>query len=463
MNLTYRIKQAILISGDGIIITLALFSSLVIRQFSVPSTSVIALHIPLLAILIVSWVVSNYINGLYELARLNQADRVRRLCQAAIMSFLLSVVGLYGFANTGATPKTILILSVIIGYSGFGLWRIIFSHILSLSRLQTKIIMVGYDEEAKELTEIIAGNPGKGYAVVAIFDPSHHLKSNQVPAGISIHTNLTTLRAAITNYKAQVVVTAPSLATHHEVMSELYELLFWPVQINDFSNLYEVITGRVPASSYSDRWFISNLVNHDSAVYESIRRGLDVLAGITLGIIFLILFPIIALAIRAQSPGPIIFKQVRVGWRSKHFFLYKFRTMFALAADGSAEHGEAQFAATDDKRITRVGAFLRKTRLDELPQAWNLLRGEVSLIGPRPERPEIVKKLETSLPYYHLRLLVKPGMTGWAAINQHYAGTLEEGIKKLQYDLFYIKNRSLLLDTAIILKTINVILRMMGR
>lgn len=463
MNPSYRIKQILLFSGDIITIAISLFFSLALRQLSIPNSNTIALHLPLLVILLFTWVISNYINGLYDLARLAQADRVRRLFQAGIMSFFLSVAGFYTFGNSTVTPKTILVFGIIIGYILFGLWRILFSRVLSLSRLQTKVIIVGYDNETKDLTEIISANPGKGYSVVAIFDPSRTLKSSHIPSGISIHTNLTTLRAAISNYKAQLVVTAPSLASSHEVRSELYELLFWPVQISEFSSLYEIVTGRVPASSYSDSWFITNLVNHDSALYESVRRLIDFAAGAVLAIIGIVVFPIIALAIRLNSKGPIIFKQVRVGWRSKHFFLYKFRTMYALAADGSAEQGEATFAQANDERITRVGKFLRKTRLDELPQAWNLLKGEITLIGPRPERPEIVEKLESALPYYHLRLLVKPGMTGWAAINQHYAGTLEEAIKKLQYDLFYIKNRSLLLDTAIALRTINVILRMMGR
>ncbi len=463
MKINYRVKQLILLSGDAIVTTVALFAGLTLRQLAIPNTNTIALHLPLLLMLIAVWTVSNFINGLYELDRMNQADRLRRLFQAGTMSFLLSIVAFYIFGSAAVSPKTILVLSIIIGYLLIIVWRIIFSRVLSLSRLQTKVIMVGYDEETQDLTEIIAANPGRGYSVVAIFDPSNKLKSHQVPAGISIHTNLTTLRAAITNYKAQVVVPAPSLVNTTEVMSELYELLFWPVQISEFSSLYEIITGRVPASSYSDSWFISNLVNHDSALYESIRRLIDLAAGVILGIIGLILFPFIAIAIRLDSRGPIIFKQVRVGWRSRHFFLYKFRTMFALAADGSAETGTAQFAETNDARVTKIGSFLRKTHLDELPQAWNLIRGEVTLIGPRPERPEMVQKLEKALPYYHLRLLVKPGMTGWAAINQPYAGTLEEAIKKLQYDLFYIKNRSLLLDTAIALKTVNVILRMMGR
>ncbi|MBP7992593.1 MAG: sugar transferase, partial [Candidatus Magasanikbacteria bacterium] len=272
-----------------------------------------------------------------------------------------------------------------------------------------------------------------------------------------------TLRAAITTHKAHTVIPAPGFSNHPDTVRELYELLFWPVRIMEFSTFYETITGRVPAASYSDGWFISNLVNRDQQLYDSVRRVIDYAVGIGMGILFIALFPFIAVAIKTNSKGPILFKQKRMGWRSTTFTIQKFRTMYALAADGSAETEGAVFAQKNDDRITKVGTFLRKTRLDELPQFWNLLRGDISLIGPRPERPEIFAKLETAMPYYHLRLLVKPGITGWAAINQHYAGTIDEAIQKLQYDLYYIKNRSALLDLVIVLRTINVVLRMMGQ
>ena len=137
--------------------------------------------------------------------------------------------------------------------------------------------------------------------------------------------------------------------------------------------------------------------------------------------------------------------------------------MYALSNDGSAETEGATFAKKDDKRITSFGKFLRKTRLDELPQALNMLKGEIGLVGPRPERPEICKTLEERMPYYSLRHVVKPGLTGWAVINQNYTDTMESSLQKLQYDLFYIKNRSMLLDISIILKTVNLLIRFMGQ
>lgn len=463
MKFKYRLQQVILFSGDCIGVALALFLSLVLRQLSWPNPAVIAAHIPLYLILMVVWALSNYSNGLYDLTRLSGPDRFRNIYHAAGLSGVGSVIAFYVIGNTAATPKTILVMTVIIGYIIAAAWRTIYTNVLSLTRLQTRIVLVGHDQETLELARTIAEHPEKSYAVAAIFDPTNKLKANDLPFKTEVYSNLTTLRAAITTHKIHVVVTAPSMANQPEIIRELYELLFWSVQITDFSDLYETVTGRVPASSYSDTWFITNLINRENPLYENFRRLVDYSMGVILGAIFIALTPLVALAIRLNSRGPIIFKQVRVGWRGEHFFLYKFRTMYALSADGSAEKNGAQFAQTNDERVTRVGRFLRQTRIDELPQFINLLRGDVTLIGPRPERPEVVEQIEKNLPYYHLRLLVKPGLTGWAAINQHYAGTLEEAIQKLQYDLYYIKNRSALLDIAILLRTVTVVVRMMGR
>jgi lipopolysaccharide/colanic/teichoic acid biosynthesis glycosyltransferase len=137
--------------------------------------------------------------------------------------------------------------------------------------------------------------------------------------------------------------------------------------------------------------------------------------------------------------------------------------MYSLTPDGGAETAGAQFAVKDDKRVTRVGKFLRKTRLDEIPQFINLLKGDITLIGPRPERPQIVEQLESAIIFYSLRHIVKPGLTGWAVVHQNYTDTMEKTLQKLQYDLYYIKNQSVFLDISILLKTINLVIRMMGQ
>jgi lipopolysaccharide/colanic/teichoic acid biosynthesis glycosyltransferase len=190
---------------------------------------------------------------------------------------------------------------------------------------------------------------------------------------------------------------------------------------------------------------------------------LDKLAGILAGTGFVVLFPFIYLSIKINSPGPILYKQQRIGQGGRTFQLYKFRSMYSLTPDGGAETAGAQFAVKDDKRVTRVGKFLRKTRLDEIPQFINLLKGDITLIGPRPERPQIVEQLESAIIFYSLRHIVKPGLTGWAVVHQNYTDTMEKTLQKLQYDLYYIKNQSVFLDISILLKTINLVIRMMGQ
>jgi lipopolysaccharide/colanic/teichoic acid biosynthesis glycosyltransferase len=239
--------------------------------------------------------------------------------------------------------------------------------------------------------------------------------------------------------------------------------LFTGVEIIDLAAFYEVITGRVPPFIFSEGWFLEHLHLADNPIYDRLRTIMDYGAAVIVGLIGIFLFPFIALAIKLNSPGPIFFHQKRVGKSGVEFTLYKFRSMYALAPDGSAEVNGAQFATKNDSRITAVGRFLRKTRMDELPQIWNILKRDLTLVGPRPERPEITLELEHRIHYYPLRHVVRPGITGWAQIHQNYTDNYESTEEKLQYDFYYIKNKSLLLDIIILLRTVNVVLRFRGQ
>jgi lipopolysaccharide/colanic/teichoic acid biosynthesis glycosyltransferase len=185
---------------------------------------------------------------------------------------------------------------------------------------------------------------------------------------------------------------------------------------------------------------------------------LDVAAAALLGALAILLTPFVALAIKLDSAGEIFFRQKRTGKGGSEFDLIKFRTMRQ-----DAEAQGAQWAAEKDSRITRVGGFMRKTRIDELPQLWNVIKGEMSLVGPRPERPEFVQELAQSVPFYGARHLVKPGLTGWAQINFRYGASVDDAMEKLQHDLYYIKNRSVSLELSILLKTVGTVLRYEGR
>lgn len=230
------------------------------------------------------------------------------------------------------------------------------------------------------------------------------------------------------------------------------------LEVLDAPTLYERITGKLLIENITPSWFIFCHGFQLSWLLQVSKRQIDIFCsslGLLLGLPF---FLLVVLAIKLDSPGPVIFRQVRVGKGDKHFVLYKFRTM---RQDAEKETG-AVWAATSDKRVTRVGSFLRKSRIDEFPQLINVLRGEMSLVGPRPERPEFVNKLKEIIPYYSERHFVKPGVTGWAQVRYPYGASVDDAVEKLRYDLYYIKNMSMTLDLKIIKRTISVVLFQKG-
>jgi lipopolysaccharide/colanic/teichoic acid biosynthesis glycosyltransferase len=221
------------------------------------------------------------------------------------------------------------------------------------------------------------------------------------------------------------------------------------------------MTGRLPIHHHESDWIIRSFVDEVrvSGFYEFAKRVLDIIGGLFGVIVLVLLFPLISLAIMLDSGFPILYTQTRLGKGGRRFSIYKFRTM----RQDAEQEGEARLAEKDDPRVTRVGNFLRKSRLDEFPQFLNVLRGEMSLVGPRAERPELVSSFQRQVPFYRARLLVKPGVSGWAQINYGYYASVKEMAVKLEYDLYYIKHRTLAMDFQIILRTIGTMLRRTGR
>jgi exopolysaccharide biosynthesis polyprenyl glycosylphosphotransferase len=224
--------------------------------------------------------------------------------------------------------------------------------------------------------------------------------------------------------------------------------------------LYEQITGRVPIEHLEADWLVTSFMERVrlDSVSLVVQRLLDLVGGLAGLVPLLVLLPFVGLAIRLESPGPIFYRQVRAGRGGRPFWLLKFRTMI----DGAEADGQARWATAGDARVTGVGRFLRRARLDELPQVWNVLRGDMSLVGPRPERPELITLLEQNIPFYRARLLVKPGLTGWAQVNYGYGRSVDDAQVKLEYDLYYIKHQSLWLELIILFRTIAVVLGMKG-
>ena len=232
------------------------------------------------------------------------------------------------------------------------------------------------------------------------------------------------------------------------------------IKIHAFPDFYESINFKLPVSYIKDKWIIfsKGFDKLGSGIYKKIKRGIDIILSTLFLIISLPITLIIVILIKLTSKGPIFYVQERLGLNEKPFHIIKFRTMIV-----NAEKEKPQWAGKNDARVTKLGKILRKLRIDELPQLINILKGEMSFVGPRPEREYFVRKLEKKIPYYSLRFVVKPGLTGWAQVNYRYGSSLEDAIEKLSYDLYYIKNMSLFLDFRIILKTIKICLFGMGR
>ncbi len=461
MRLVYRIKQLMIIGGDMLGFVLGFWLSLFLRYQQIPTWQKIEAHITLFFLLFLLWIIINFINGLYDLNKLRAQNLPKQFITTGAISFIIGIFFFY-ISNQQVTPKTILFLTVVLGYLLSYGWRLIYDKFIGHKSLHDNIVFIGYAPETQELIDIIQNHPEGEYKIKALIDPEKKIKPADLPFFDVYHT-LTTIRPSITNHKANAVVIAHHLQKDENVLRELYSLLFWDVKIYDLPAFYEMITGRITPSIFSEAWFLENLKTSRFPFYEIFRSVLDMIAAIILGLMFIVLFPVIALAIKLDSKGPVLYKQTRVGKGGKVFFLYKFRSMVALTPDGSAETKGIQFAIKNDLRYTKVGKILRKLRLDELPQFVNLFRRDVTMIGPRPERPEIVDQIQEKMPFFSLRHVVRPGLTGWAVIHQNYTNTLEQYLQKLQYDLFYIKNRSFLLDLSILLRTINIVIRMMGQ
>ena len=257
-----------------------------------------------------------------------------------------------------------------------------------------------------------------------------------------------------------VIVICPGHEPDKLEQKTLVEYRLTGVPVFSLIDFIEKFLYLVPIQEVNDRWFIQAsgfTMLHNSAALR-VKRIVDIFASISLFICSLPITISISILIKTSSPGPVFFSQTRVGMNGKKFTVHKFRTM-----NTNAETKGAQWASENDSRIIPCGNFLRKTRIDEIPQCWNILKGEMSFIGPRPERPEFTSMLSKEIPYYDLRHVIKPGLTGWAQVKYPYGASTEDSLRKLQFDLYYIKNYSLLLDLNILLRTIKITLMRGGR
>ncbi len=338
------------------------------------------------------------------------------------------------------------------------IWRRVYSSVF-VSAFKRRVIVVGAGWGGKTIAKTLNDWAAAHFELVGFVDDDPS-KQGEVVEGVSVVGLTADLPVLAQTKRATDIVLSINRDVPGRVLAAVMACHEQGIRVSTMPDLYEHLTDRVPVEHVGDNWFVvlplSN--NGQNLTFRIIKRLLDIAIAFTGLLVFALMFPVLAAAILIDSPGPVFYRQKRIGRGGLEFELVKLRSMVVDAE----KDGEAKWAEKYDARVTRVGRFLRRTRLDEVPQLFNVLRGEMSLIGPRPERPEFISQLQAEIPFYRTRLTVKPGLTGWAQVNYDYGNSVVDALEKLRYDLYYIKHQSVRLDLIILLKTVNTILLLKG-
>lgn len=432
--------RLLLLIADCCILFGSLYLALTLRSGEIPENSLfISFLVPFSLITIVS-VSIFYSYGLYDKPSLRLIRELsKRILTSQILAALSAVILFYSLPTSGIAPKTILLLYVVISSVLMSVWRhYAFSIVLRYKK--QKSIIIGSGETFRTLVDELTRNPHTGIMLISTIDVDTYDMSKVIGVIKTIKPN-----SIIIDMRDERIKPYFGL---------LYTEVFEGSAVIDIVDVYEDVFDMVPLPLINQEWVFRYIsVSHR---YNGFKRFLDLLLATPAYIISLLFYPFICLAIKLEDGGPIFFVHNRVGKHGKLIPIYKFRTM----------ENKPTNEINETKKISKVGRFLRKTRLDELPQLWNVIHGDVSLIGPRPEAPSLVSEYSKTIPFYNIRHVVRPGLSGWAQVHQHDAPKFGIDIKqtstKLAYDLYYLENSSLMLDIAIILKTFKVLLSKSG-
>jgi exopolysaccharide biosynthesis polyprenyl glycosylphosphotransferase len=432
-----------------------------------------------LIMMIMGWLLLVRLFGGYELQVAGRPVQiVRRVASATLVAGVLYLAVFFVFGRPsvligeasepnlalfGLTlpPRLIPGLLLLLGLPLIVVWRLAYIRFLTSPTMRRRAVIVGAGDAGRALvrdTQPVI----QDYEFVGFVDEQPLGRDRNVE-GLRALGSYTMLRQLVETHRVdEVIVAVPGV-----VEGDLFKALTYcherHIAIRSMSNVYEEVLGQVPVEHLGPSWFLDTSNANYPIISRAVKRLVDIVVGLVGLTILGIIFPFIALAIYIDSPGPLFYLQERHGKYGKRFFVLKFRSMIPNAEKvGLEKLGFDMWTEKNDPRITRVGKLMRRVRLDELPQFINILRGEMSVVGPRPELSRMVERLDQQVPFYRLRLSVKPGLTGWAQVCYRYGSTIEDALIKLKYDLYYIKHQSLILDLVIIFRTFAVVLALRG-
>lgn len=405
------------------------------------------------------WLAFEFSSGLYDLSVVIQFEAtVRGLVQTFTLAVITYLV-LFFFVPT-ELPRGIVVYHGVAAVGLIGLWRGIYVRFAPLAPFRRRALIVGAGRSGQTIAATIQSEFHPHYDLVGFIDDDS--AKRVIPlCNLNVLGGQTELLSIVRQHRVEEIILAITHGLSEGLFRAILDAKEIGVKVTPMPVLFEQITGRVPVEYVGDSWYVALPLDNasTSGLSSVIKRAFDIVAASFGLLLFGVMLPFIALAIRLDSRGSIFYAQARVGQGGKIFTVNKLRTMVTDAEQA----GRAVWASKNDPRITRVGKILRKTHLDELPQLWNILRGEMSVVGPRPERPEFVAQLEKQIPFYRLRHSVKPGMAGWALTKAGYVDSLEDARLRTEYDLYYIKHQSFGFDLWILFRTVGQVLMFRGQ
>ncbi len=449
MKLGSRNESLVLLIGDVVILYISLYLTLLLRAFFSESAPLWVDHAWPFSFLFIAWILIFFISGLYEKhTSLFRKKLPSLVMNAQISSIAVAVLFFYFIPYFGITPKTNLFIFLLVSSVLIALWRIKLFSLFGFRHRQ-KAVIIGHNEEVEELVNEVNHN--------ARYQLEFSLAIN-----IDNSFNPKELQEKIINLvkESQISVVVADIKSRkmEELLPLLYSTAFLETKVTflDIHRVYEEIFDRIPLSVLREGWILENLSDDRQVIYDVFKRLMDIIGGTILGLVTLVFLPFVYLGMKLEGKGPILLYQNRIGKNGQNIIVHKFRTM--------KRYEEGVWLGESDNKVTKLGAILRKTNLDEFPQALSIIKGELSLIGPRSDIKDLGNRLAGQIPFYNVRYFIRPGISGWAQIKQSYnfgnvsPQTIEENLRRLAYDLYYIKHRSIFLDIAIALRTITAIL-----
>lgn len=469
-------KIVFLIAGDLLLLYGSLGFTLVLRYGTNPDRRLVLQHLFPFAVVFLIWLIFFGAFGFYDLRfAKNSRYFLYRLGQVMVINLIVGILFFY-LLPLNIEPRRNLFLISLFALILIFAWRSLLNLLIARSGAE-RILFVGANREALGLANYLIANPQLGQRPAAFMVDKSGAHAPIGHPNLPLYDTEDDLADVIRRHDIHIILILPEIKENRTLVRLLFQIIPLGIPVFEFSAYHEALTGKIPASFIGEVWFLENLIGTRKHFYEFFKRVLDIVLAIIAGAIVVLCFPFVALGIVLSTPGDILhyrerrarpgdgiifFRQPRVGKNGAIFWFVKFRSQRLGSERISRNINEAK-ELTDDPRQYWFGKLMRRAYFDELPQLWNVLKGEMSFIGPRPERPEYVEKLKQKVPFYEMRLVVPPGITGWAQINMENDAAVEDAPEKMQYDLYYVKNRSFTLDLLIILRTMFTLLQRQGR